>query len=111
MHRFTEVNVSCISNLSKAFPNMESPRKQKIINKMWFNYGKILAEYMFLKNFRFSKKFSQKIIIKNQEVLEKVKESSEPVIFVSGHFNNFELNESNLMAYDPIKKRYQCKFY
>ena len=84
-------NKISISNLSKAFPNMESPRKQKIINKMWFNYGKILAEYMFLKNFRFSKKFSQKIIIKNQEVLEKVKESSEPVIFVSGHFNNFEL--------------------
>ena len=29
-------------------------------------------------------------------------------VFVYGNFNNFELNESNLMAYDPIKKRYQC---
>lgn len=29
-------------------------------------------------------------------------------VFVYGNFNNFELNENNLMAYDPIKKRYQC---
>ena len=107
-------NKISISNLSKAFPNMESPRKQKIINKMWFNYGKILAEYMFLKNFRFSKKFSQKIIIKNQEVLEKVKESSEPVIFVSGHFNNFELMAMHIeksgidlaAIYRPLNNKY-----
>ena len=29
-------------------------------------------------------------------------------VFVYGNFNNFELNESNLMTYDPNKKRYQC---
>ena len=29
-------------------------------------------------------------------------------VFVYGNFNNFELNESNLMAYNPNKKRYQC---
>ena len=79
------------SNLSKAFPNMENSKKQIIINKMWFNYGRIFAEYMFLKNFRISEKFNQKIIVKNQGVLEKIKENSEPIIFVSGHFNNFEL--------------------
>jgi Kdo2-lipid IVA lauroyltransferase/acyltransferase len=79
------------SNLSKAFPNMEDSKKQIIINKMWFNYGRIFAEYMFLKNFRISEKFNQKIIVKNQQVLEKIKENSEAVIFVSGHFNNFEL--------------------
>ena len=79
------------SNLSKAFPNIEDSKKQIIINKMWFNYGRIFAEYMFIKNFRISEKFNQKIIVKNQQVLEKIKENSEPVIFVSGHFNNFEL--------------------
>ena len=79
------------SNLSKAFPNIEDSKKQIIINKMWFNYGRIFAEYMFIKNFRISEKFNQKIIVKNQQVLEKIKENSEPVIFISGHFNNFEL--------------------
>ena len=30
-------------------------------------------------------------MLKIKQVLEKIKENSEPVIFVSGHFNNFEL--------------------
>ena len=58
---------------------------------MWFNYGKILAEYTFIKNFRESKEFEDKIIIENRNILEKIKNSSKPVVFVSGHFNNFEL--------------------
>ena len=57
---------------------MENSKKQIIINKMWFNYGRIFAEYMFIKNFRISEKFNQKIIVKNQQVLEKIKENSEP---------------------------------
>ena len=57
---------------------------------MWKSYGKILAEYAFIKYFRKieSKKFLE---IKGQEILEKIKFSKKPVIFVSGHFDNFEL--------------------
>ena len=79
------------SNLSISFPNLDKFEKKKIIKKMWENYGKILAEYIFLKNFRTSKKFSQNIIIENLDELLKIKNESKPVIFVSGHFNNFEL--------------------
>ena len=34
-----------------------------------------------------------KIILKSegQEILNQVKKNNEPVIFISGHFNNFEL--------------------
>ena len=57
---------------------------------MWKSYGKILAEYMFVKNFRETK--SEKFLeIKGQEILEKIKLSNDPVIFISGHFDNFEL--------------------
>jgi KDO2-lipid IV(A) lauroyltransferase len=58
---------------------------------MWVNYGKILAEYLFIKKFRKNSSISKKIIIENQNELEKIKKSSKPVIFISGHFNNFEL--------------------
>ena len=58
---------------------------------MWFNYGRILAEYMYIKYFREKKKFSNLITIENQNILEKIKKESKPVIFISGHFNNFEL--------------------
>ena len=79
------------SNLTIGFPNLDKFEKKKIIKKMWENYGKILAEYVFIKNFRTSKKFSQNIIIENLDELLKIKNESKPVIFVSGHFNNFEL--------------------
>ena len=58
---------------------------------MWFNYGRILAEYMFIKNFREQPKFQKKITIVNKEVLDEIKFKQKPVIFISGHFNNFEL--------------------
>ena len=77
-------------NISYAFHNLDKEFKKNIINNMWKSYGKIFAEYVFMKYFRAidSKKF---IEIKGQEILENIKSSKEPVIFVSGHFDNFEL--------------------
>ena len=69
----------------------ENPDHKKIINDMWSNYGRILSEYVFIKDFRNSK-LSNNISIEGQEILEKIKQDSKPVIFISGHFNNFELN-------------------
>jgi KDO2-lipid IV(A) lauroyltransferase len=43
------------SNLTNAFPNLNEFEKKKITKKMWCNYGKILAEYVFIKNFRENK--------------------------------------------------------
>jgi len=79
------------SNLSKAFPHLDNNERKKIINKMWENYGKIFAEYLFLKDFRLSKNFSERIIIENKNEINLIKEEAKPVIFISGHFNNFEL--------------------
>ena len=78
------------SNLDIAFPNLKIAEKKKITKNMWRNYGKILAEYVFIKDFRISK-LSQNIKIQGQEVLNKIKKNNKPVIFISGHFNNFEL--------------------
>ena len=79
------------SNLSTAFPKMKDSEKKQILKRMWFNYGKILAEYVYIKKFSKDSNYSKNIIIENQEELDLIKQSSDPVIFVSGHFNNFEL--------------------
>ena len=79
------------SNLTIAFPELDENEKEKIVNSMWATYGKIFAEYIFIKNFRQSPKFKKKIIIENQKGLEKIKQKNIPVIFISGHFDNFEL--------------------
>ena len=77
-------------NISIAFSNKDHVFKRKIINEMWKSYGKILAEYMFIKYFR-TTHAENFLEIKGQEILEEVKISKDPVIFVSGHFDNFEL--------------------
>ena len=79
------------SNLKRALINSTVSERKKIIEKMWSNYGKIFAEYLFIKDFRKNPKFSEKIIVENKEELEKIKKNNKPVIFISGHFNNFEL--------------------
>ena len=78
-------------NLSYALKDINKYQKHKIIKKMWGNYGKIFAEYMFIKHFRNNPKFSKNIFVVNNEVINEIKKNNEPVIFVSGHFNNFEL--------------------
>ena len=74
-------------NLITAFPDLSTIEIDQIIKKMWFNYGCIFAEYVFINNI----KKSQNIIVENQHILDELKRNSNPVIFVSGHFNNFEL--------------------
>ena len=79
------------SNLSRALPDLNENQRIKILKKMWSNYGKMFAEYMFIRNYRESLKFSDRIIVENQKELDLIKDESKPVIFISGHFNNFEL--------------------
>ena len=61
-----------------------------IISKIYGNYGRILAEYPFLKKFR-NNKLNKYIEIEGAENLEKIKKEKKRVVFISGHFNNFEL--------------------
>jgi len=101
------------SNLTNAFPNLNEFEKSKITKTMWCNYGKILAEYVFIKNFR-ETKLEQNVIVKGQEILEKIQINKKPVIFISGHFNNFELMAMHIdksgidlaAIYRPLNNKY-----
>ena len=57
---------------------------------MWGNYGRILSEYIYLKQFR-KNNLDQFIEIEGTNYLNEIKKNSERVVFISGHFNNFEL--------------------
>ena len=83
------------SNILKALPNSNKNIIKNISKKMWSNYGRILAEYMFIKKFRMSK-INNNIEILGQKRLDAIRNNNEPVIFVSGHFNNFELMAMHL---------------
>ena len=78
------------TNIKKAFPKNNSVEIKKLTKLMWNNYGRVFAEYMFIKDFRFQK-IDSKIEIIGQEILDEIKKSNKPVVFISGHFSNFEL--------------------
>ena len=117
------------SNLKKAFPNLDLVNLNRITKLMWNNYGRVFAEYMFIKDFR--KDISNsKIKIVGQEILEDIKKKNKPVVFISGHLSNFELMAMQIektgiklsAIYRPlnnlflnkimerIRKRYICKY-
>ena len=77
-------------NINLIFPNIKSERVDEIIQKMWGNYGRILSEYVFMKDFR-NGNLKDYINIKGLEYLNEIKNKNIPAVFVSGHFNNFEL--------------------
>ena len=78
------------NNLKNCFLDSDDHQINNIINKMWENYGRIFAEYMFIKDFR-STKLEKNLKINGMEYLDEIKKNQKPVVFVSGHFNNFEL--------------------
>ena len=76
-------------NLKISFPNISVQKLEEYKKNMWNYYGKIFAEYLFLKKLRENE--FKNIEISGNHILDKIKDNKEPVIFVSGHFDNFEL--------------------
>ena len=78
-----------IENLKKA--NLKNQANLEMIaSNVLGNYGRIFAEYVHLKNFR-SDQLKKYISIEGLEHLESLKKSKKKAVFISGHFNNFEL--------------------
>ena len=117
------------SNLKKAFPDISLEHLNGITKMMWNNYGRVFAEYMFIKKFR-EDRSNKNIIIEGQEILEDIKKKNKSVVFISGHLSNFELMAMHIeksgiklsAIYRPlnniflnkimerIRKKYICKY-
>jgi KDO2-lipid IV(A) lauroyltransferase len=78
-----------VQNLEKA--NIQhSQNKFKIASNVLGNYGRIFAEYVHLKKFR-NNELKRYVTIEGLEHLENLKKHNKKAVFISGHFNNFEL--------------------
>ena len=78
------------SNLENSNVGNSQEDRKSIINRMWGNYGRILSEYVYLKQFR-KNNLNQFIEIEGLNYLNEIKKNNKQVVFISGHFNNFEL--------------------
>ena len=117
-----------VTNIKKAFPDISNFNLNKMIKLMWNNYGRIFAEYMFMKDFRNGKLVSNIQIIR-KDIIDEIKENNRQVIFISGHLSNFELMAMHLekngiklsaiyrplnniflnLIMERIRKKYICK--
>ncbi len=87
-----------IENLKQSNISNDSQKIEKIIKNMWGNYGRILAEYPYIKKFK-NNNLKNHVKINGFEILEDIKKNNKQVIFISGHFNNFELMAMQIENY------------
>ncbi len=84
-------------NLNIFNPRLQKKEKDIIVSQMWRNYGMTFVEYVFLNQF---KKNESHLEIIGERNLKDIISNKKPVIFVSGHFANFEL-----MSMEIIRKK------
>ena len=77
-------------NIKRALPNISKNELISIYDSMWENYGRVFAEYVFMKKFR-NDQLTENISIEGKEILQDIITKNQKVIFISGHFSNFEL--------------------
>ena len=87
---FFRSNNKILTNLENSKIGNSQEDRKSIINNMWGNYGRILSEYVYLKQFR-KNNLNQFIEIEGLNYLNEIKKNNKQVVFISGHFNNFEL--------------------
>ena len=87
--RSDKIILKNLSNIEE-YSNLKIDNKKEIVNNVFSNYGRILSDYIYLNKFRDGslKKF---VNIEGYKHLEEIKLKNKKVVFVSGHFNNFEL--------------------
>ena len=115
-------------NIKRVIPDIDNENLKKLTRLMWNNYGRIFAEYVFIKEFR-AGSLASNIEVEGKEIIEEIIINNQQVVFVSGHLSNFELMAMelekagiNLSAiYRPlnnvflnplierIRKKYICK--
>ena len=79
------------------YSNFAKVNKKEIINSMWRNYGMTFIEYIYLGKFL---KNNNHVKVIGEEYLNKALEDNKPVIFISGHFANYEL-----MSMEIVKRQ------
>ncbi len=104
---------SLISNNLKQAGIVNKENCENISLNVLGNYGRIFSEYVYLKDFR-NGKLDKFITIVGKEYLDEILNKNKKVVFISGHFNNFELMAMQLekagidltAIYRPLNNKY-----
>jgi KDO2-lipid IV(A) lauroyltransferase len=86
----TSVSDRARENLRAAYPEMRDIEMEGIVRDMWDNLGRTIAEYAHLDKFSF-RGADARIEVANMETATHIIEAGKGILFVSGHFGNWEI--------------------
>ncbi len=81
-------------NLDLAFPDKDDAWKARVTVAQWDNLGRTFAELIMMDRISVA---NGRIVVENIERLKAIKEAGKPVVFISGHFANFEIMPSAIL--------------
>jgi KDO2-lipid IV(A) lauroyltransferase len=102
----TRTHQTARKNLLIAFPDMSEPTLQRMLKAQWENTGRVFAEFPIMDRLTPS---SGRVEMINGERLDAIRESGKPVVFVSGHFANWEIMPAAIVHYGvPCQMTYRA---
>jgi KDO2-lipid IV(A) lauroyltransferase len=81
-------------NLRIAFPQLGDPEIKQLLRQQWTELGRSLAEFTILDRIVAD---SSRLVIDGEALLGAIAAGNGPVVFVSGHFSNFEMMAAAIM--------------
>ncbi|SRR5579885_432025 len=77
------------ANLKAAYPEKNTAEIESIVREMWDNLGRVMGEYAHLDKLSL-KGADPRLTVANLEIANRLLASGRPIIFISGHFANWE---------------------
>jgi KDO2-lipid IV(A) lauroyltransferase len=93
-------------NLKLAFPDLSPAEVDRLVKAQWENTGRVFAEFPIMDRLTPA---SGRVTVINGERLDAIRESGKPVVFMSGHFANWEVMPATIVHFAvPCQMTYRA---
>jgi KDO2-lipid IV(A) lauroyltransferase len=102
----TSTHRTAEKNLKLAFPHMSAEERARLLKAQWDNVGRVFAEFPIMDRLTPA---SGRVEMVNAERLEAIRDSGKAVVFISGHFANWEVMPAAIVHYGvPCQMTYRA---
>lgn len=90
----TPIHRTASDNIRLAFPDLSPRAHARLLRAQWDNVGRAFAEFPLMDRIRPA---TGRVEVVNAERLAEIRERGEPVVFISGHFANWEVMPATIV--------------